>query len=271
VVRSHAALLVCVSSFVVVEPLLYATIDSPIGELLLLGDGRALRGLYMQEGRTRLEVRSEWRRDDEPFGDVRAQLDEYFEGRRAAFDVALEPAGTPFQCRVWRALQEIPYGETVTYGELARRIGRPPASRAVGAANGQNPISVVVPCHRVVGADGTLTGYGGGIERKRFLLELEADQRPPPRKTYTLMGADGRPYQSARPGELAGHRRSKGYGRLDCPAALRWIAKGHYVSHRVFFADEETAVAAGYRPCAVCLPERYREWKEARGATARRR
>jgi methylated-DNA-[protein]-cysteine S-methyltransferase len=256
---------------VVVEPLLYATFDSPIGELLVLGDGRAVRGLYMQEGRQGLAVQPGWIRDDEPFAAARAQLGEYFDGRRAAFDLSLELVGTPFQRRVWRALQEIPYGETVTYGQLARRLGRTAASRAVGAANGQNPISVVVPCHRVVGADGTLTGYGGGLERKRFLLDLEADKRPPMSKTYTLLGADRRPYESARPGELGGHRRSKGYGRLDCPAALRWIAKGHYVAHRVFFADEDTAIAAGYRPCAVCLPERYREWKEARGATARRR
>jgi methylated-DNA-[protein]-cysteine S-methyltransferase len=246
------------------DPLLYTTIDSPMGELLLLGDGRALRGLYMQEGRTGITARPDWTRDHAAFGDVRAQLDEYFEGRRAVFDLALELEGTPFQRRVWGALQEIPYGESVTYGQLARRIGRPAASRAVGAANGQNRISLIVPCHRVVGADGTLTGYGGGIERKRFLLELEARRTAPARKTYTLIGADGQPYESARPGTLGGHRRSKGYGRLDCPTALRWIAKGYYTAHRVFFADEETAIAAGYRPCAVCLPERYRDWKEAR-------
>jgi methylated-DNA-[protein]-cysteine S-methyltransferase len=240
----------------------YTTIDSPVGELLLLGDGRALRGLFMQQGRTGVTTHRHWARDDAAFDAVRAQLDEYFDCRRAAFDLPLDPHGTRFQRLVWRALQEIPYGETVTYGELARRLGRPSASRAVGAANGHNPISVIVPCHRVVGGDGTLTGYGGGIERKRFLLELEAEKRAPVPKTYRLIGADGQPYESARPGTLGGHRRTKGYGRLDCPAALRWIAKGHYTAHRVFFADEETAIAAGYRPCAVCLPERYREWKE---------
>ena len=246
------------------DPLLYTTIDSPMGELLLLGDGHALRGLYMQEGQTGVTAVPDWTRDDESFGGVRAQLEEYFEGRRADFDLPLHLEGTPFQRLVWRALQEIPYGETVTYGELARRIGRPSSPRAVGAANGSNPISVIVPCHRVIGSDGTLTGYGGGIERKRHLLDLEAHRPAPLPKTYTLLGADRRPYRSARPGGLGGHRRSKGYGRLDCPAALRWIAKGHYTAHRVFFADEEMAVAAGYRPCAVCLPERYREWKEAR-------
>lgn len=246
------------------EALLYTSVDSPIGELVLTGDGRALRGLYMQGGRTGLSARPGWRRGDEPFAEVRAQLDEYFQGRRAGFDLELELEGTLFQRRVWRALLEIPYGEALTYGELARRLGRPSASRAVGAANGRNPISLIVPCHRLVGADGSLTGYGGGIDRKRFLLEHESRASPTIPKTYTLIGGDGQPYRSARPGTLGGHRRSKGYGRLDCPTALRWIAKGHYVAHRVFFADEETAITAGYRPCAVCLPERYRAWKENR-------
>jgi methylated-DNA-[protein]-cysteine S-methyltransferase len=247
-----------------VDALLYTTVDSPVGELLLVGDERALRGLHMQEGRTASAVRPDWKRDHEAFRNACTQLDEYFEGNRASFDLPLELEGTPFQRRVWRALREIPYGETVSYGALARRIGRPESSRAVGAANGRNPISLIVPCHRVVGSDGELTGYGGGIERKRLLLDLEARGRASVPKTYTLIGADGRPYKSAARGALGGHRRSKGYGRLDCPTALRWIAKGHYVSHRVFFADEETALAAGYRPCAVCLPERYRDWKEAR-------
>jgi hypothetical protein len=119
----------------------------------------------------------------------------------------------------------------------------------------------VIPCHRVIGASGALTGYGGGLGRKRLLLDLEAGQR-----TWTLIGADGKPYESPTPGTLGGHRRSKGYGRLDCRAARQWIAKGHYVKHRVFFADEETAVAAGYRPCAVCMPERYAEWKRQHAA-----
>jgi methylated-DNA-[protein]-cysteine S-methyltransferase len=247
-----------------VDALLYTTVDSPVGELLLVGDEGALRGLYMQEGRTSAAVRPAWERADGAFRDVRTQLDEYFAGGRASFDLPLELDGTPFQRRVWRALLEVPYAETISYGALARRIGRPASSRAVGAANGRNPISVIVPCHRVVGTGGGLTGYGGGIVRKRFLLDLEARGWASVAKTYTLMGADGQPYQSTMPGTLGGHRRSKGYGRLDCPTALRWIAKGHYVAHRVFFADEETAIAAGYRPCAVCLPERYREWKEGR-------
>jgi methylated-DNA-[protein]-cysteine S-methyltransferase len=153
---------------------LYTTVDSPIGELLLTGDGHALDGLYMQAGR-RKKIHSEWERADEPFAAVARQLDEYFAGERREFDVPLALNGPPFQRQAWHALREIPYGETVSYGEQARRIGQPDAARAVGAANGQNPIAVIVPCHRVIGADGSLTGFGGGLERKRLLLDLEAD------------------------------------------------------------------------------------------------
>ncbi len=153
---------------------LYTTVDSPIGELLLTGDGHALHGLYMQAGR-RKRIHPEWERSDEPFAVVAHQLDEYFAGERREFDVPLVLDGPPFQRQAWHALREIPYGETVSYGEQARRIGQPDAARAVGAANGQNPIAVIVPCHRVIGADGSLTGFGGGIERKRLLLDLEAD------------------------------------------------------------------------------------------------
>jgi methylated-DNA-[protein]-cysteine S-methyltransferase len=154
--------------------LFHTTIDSPLGELLLVGDGHALHGLYMQEGRTRKRVHASWTRAEEPFERARAQLVEYFAGLRTDFDLDLSIVGTPFQERVWRALREIPYGETISYGELARRIGQPAEARAVGAANGRNPIAVVVPCHRVLGADGSLVGYGGGLERKRLLLDLEA-------------------------------------------------------------------------------------------------
>jgi methylated-DNA-[protein]-cysteine S-methyltransferase len=167
--------------------MLYTTLDTPIGELLLVGDGRALRGLYMQEGRTAIAVRPGWRAAAEPFADLRAQLAEYFAGRRRAFDVPLTMTGSAFQRRVWRALQDIPYGETISYGELARGIGVPSAARAVGVANGRNPISLIVPCHRVIGADGGLTGYGGGMERKRWLLELEAGVLPLA-KTCTVAG-----------------------------------------------------------------------------------
>jgi methylated-DNA-[protein]-cysteine S-methyltransferase len=153
---------------------LYTTFDSPLGDLLLVGDGQALHGLYMQEGRTAIAVNGEWTRDDHAFTAVREQLDEYFAGRRTTFDLPLQMNGSPFQRRVWKALEDIPYGATISYGELARRVGAPATPRNVGTTNGRNPISVIVPCHRVIGADGSLTGYGGGLERKRLLLDLEA-------------------------------------------------------------------------------------------------
>jgi methylated-DNA-[protein]-cysteine S-methyltransferase len=158
----------------------YCTTPSPIGELLLAGDGDTLALLHMQQGRRPARIEPAWRRSDERFAHVRAQLAEYFDVRRRDFEIPLAPAGTPFELAVWAALREIPYGETVSYGELAARIGRPDAARAVGAANGRNPIAVIIPCHRVIGADGSLTGYGGGIERKRMLLELEAGVLPLP-------------------------------------------------------------------------------------------
>lgn len=147
----------------------YTTTASPIGDLLLASDGRALTGLHMAP----FEPSSGWRRDEQLFEDVIGQLAEYFAGARKIFDVVLDANGTPFQRRVWEALRAIPYGETISYGELARRIGNPKAVRAVGRANGANPIAVIVPCHRVIGANGTLTGYGGGLQRKAKLLALE--------------------------------------------------------------------------------------------------
>jgi methylated-DNA-[protein]-cysteine S-methyltransferase len=170
--------------------LLYTTTNSPIGSLLLVGDGRALRGLYMQDGRKPMTIAPDWRHAADAFVDVVIQLEDYFAGQREAFDIQLVLTGTPFQRQVWGALRNIGYGETISYGELARRIGKPSAARAVGLANGSNPISVIVPCHRVIGANGTLTGYGGGIERKRLLLDLEArtltpdrPQAPPKRRS----------------------------------------------------------------------------------------
>jgi methylated-DNA-[protein]-cysteine S-methyltransferase len=153
---------------------IYTTMDSPIGELLLLGDGEALHGLYMQAGRHPVPISPRWERDDDALAGVRAQLEEYFAGERSAFDIKLHLDGTAFQRTVWHALTEIPYGETISYGELAKRIGRPDRARAVGTANGQNPIAVIVPCHRVIGANGKLVGYGGGLDNKRRLLELES-------------------------------------------------------------------------------------------------
>jgi methylated-DNA-[protein]-cysteine S-methyltransferase len=158
------------------EQILYTTIASPIGELLLVSDGNALRGLYMQDGRKPRTIGAGWVPSSAPFADVKTQLEEYFAGRRTTFDIPLAAEGAPFERRVWRALEDIPYGETVSYGEIARRVDQPTAARAVGLANGRNPIAVIVPCHRVIGANGTLTGYGGGLERKRLLLELEHGQ-----------------------------------------------------------------------------------------------
>jgi len=152
---------------------LYTTLDSPIGELLLLGDGQALHGLYMQGGRRPIAIRSGWERCAAPFTDARAQLQDYFAGQRTAFDLSLAMSGNPFERRLWRALQEIPYGETLSYGELARCIGQPSAARAVGIANARNPIAVIVPCQRVIGASGALVGYGGGLATKDRLLALE--------------------------------------------------------------------------------------------------
>jgi methylated-DNA-[protein]-cysteine S-methyltransferase len=155
------------------EMMLHTTIESPVGDLLLFGDELRLRGVHMQEGRRPAVVAPGWKSAREPFSTVREQLGEYFAGDRTRFDLELAPVGTPFQELVWRALRRIPYGRTASYGEIARGIGHPAASRAVGMANGSNPISIVVPCHRVIGADGKLTGYAGGVERKRFLLKLE--------------------------------------------------------------------------------------------------
>jgi methylated-DNA-[protein]-cysteine S-methyltransferase len=154
-------------------PLNVITIDSPIGELTLASDGEAITGLYMTDQRHRPTLPGAVEREDAVLAAARDQLAEYFAGSRRHFSLPLKPAGTPFQRSVWAALREIPYGETAGYGELAARLGRPGAARAVGLANGHNPIAIVVPCHRVIGADGGLTGYGGGLERKRYLLELE--------------------------------------------------------------------------------------------------
>jgi methylated-DNA-[protein]-cysteine S-methyltransferase len=151
----------------------YDMMQSPIGELMLVTDGKALTGLYMNNQK-HVARRAKAVRDEAMLKRPRALLQAYFAGELRAFDLPLAAEGTPFQQRVWRALCDIPYGETISYGELARRIGQPKAARAVGLANGQNPISIVVPCHRVIGANGSLTGYGGGLERKRWLLAHES-------------------------------------------------------------------------------------------------
>jgi methylated-DNA-[protein]-cysteine S-methyltransferase len=151
----------------------YRFLDTPVGGLLLARDDAGLRLIHFQSGRRPQQPEPTWQRRDEHFDDVVVQLEEYFAGRRRRFDLPLAPEGTPFQERVWRALLDIPYGETISYGELASRIGQRSASRAVGLANGRNPLPIVIPCHRVIGAGGKLTGYGGGLPIKQQLLTLE--------------------------------------------------------------------------------------------------
>jgi methylated-DNA-[protein]-cysteine S-methyltransferase len=152
----------------------YTKIASPLGELLVMGDEGGLTGLYLPTGRHTALTPQSADRDDAALADVRRQLDEYFAGKRTEFELRLNPHGTPFQLKVWLALRTIPFGSTASYGQQAARIGDPGSARAVGLANGRNPISIIVPCHRVIGANGSLTGYGGGIEAKRWLLDHEA-------------------------------------------------------------------------------------------------
>jgi methylated-DNA-[protein]-cysteine S-methyltransferase len=152
----------------------FARIPSPLGTLLLVGDDEGVRGIYFYDAdHARKVLPLDARESPDSFAAVIEQLDAYFTGERTSFDLPLAARGTEFQRDVWRALTKIPYGTTTTYGAIARSIGRPRAVRAVGAANGRNPLSIVVPCHRVIGEDGTLTGYAGGIENKRALLDLE--------------------------------------------------------------------------------------------------
>ena len=153
--------------------LLYSFCEAPFGSLLLAGDGERLHRIGFPRGSRACSAAPEWRRVDSAFDEARRQLAAYFGGELKRFDLPLHFSGTGFQQRVWLALCDIPWGKTLSYGELAQRIGSPAASRAVGAANGANPLPVVVPCHRVIGADGSLTGFGGGIETKRLLLRLE--------------------------------------------------------------------------------------------------
>ncbi len=155
------------------SPTSYSYVETPFGSLLLLAEDGLLTGLYLADHERCRQPRPEWVADDTPFAQVREQLEEYFEEGRQHFDVPLEAVGTPFQQATWAALQEIPYGETISYRELAQIIGRPNAVRAVGSANGRNPISIIIPCHRVIAADGTLGGYGWGLPRKAWLLDHE--------------------------------------------------------------------------------------------------
>lgn len=158
--------------------LAYGYFDSPLGALLVAGDADQLHLIrFPTEGRA-YDPRAGWRRDDSCFVETFAQLGAYFAGELSDFNLPLRFAGTNFQNKVWRALCDIPFGETISYGALASRIGKPTASRAVGGANGANPLPIVVPCHRVIGSDKSLTGFGGGVEIKRFLLTHEQGLSP---------------------------------------------------------------------------------------------
>jgi len=152
----------------------YAYLETPVGALLIAGDAEAVRSITFPRRGRAAKPEPEWQETPRgPVSDAVRQLREYFAGKRADFDLPLAPAGTAFQRAVWRQLQGIPYGETISYGELARRVGNPKASRAVGSANGANPLPIVIPCHRVIAGDGSLGGFGGGLPAKQTLLALE--------------------------------------------------------------------------------------------------
>ncbi len=152
----------------------YCYLDTPIGTLLIAGDEVALHRITFPAHGRAAKPEPEWQESQRgPLGEAARQLRAYFLGKRAGFDLPLALAGTAFQRAVWRQLQQIPYGETISYGELARRVGNPKASRAVGSANGANPLPIVIPCHRVIASDGTLGGFGGGLPTKQMLLALE--------------------------------------------------------------------------------------------------
>lgn len=151
----------------------YDELPTPIGRLRLVADAQGLREVWFEMGRHRKSPQPDWVQAASPLAEPRRQLEEYFAGERTRFDLKLHPVGTPFQLAVWEELGRIPYGVTISYAELARRIGQPAAMRAVGAANGRNPIPIILPCHRVIGSNGSLTGFGGGLPTKRFLLSME--------------------------------------------------------------------------------------------------
>lgn len=159
------------------ESIYFEYLDSPLGELLIVGDGVHVTRLYLPNHKRTVQPEASWQQAVHPFEQARQELAEYFAGERQAFEVPIKAGGTPFQQRVWQQLVRIPFGVTISYAELARRVGQPNASRAVGNANGRNPISIIVPCHRVIGADGRLTGYAGGLDNKRWLLDWERGER----------------------------------------------------------------------------------------------
>ncbi len=154
----------------------YTRIESPVGKLLLATEAQGLRLVSFESSKRATPVQPDWKENKAPFAEVIRQLQAYFDGELREFDLPLAPEGTAFQLRVWNSLRTIPYGEKISYGQLAQRIGNPKAVRAVGLANGCNPIPVIIPCHRVIGSDGSLTGFGGGLSNKEKLLALESRQ-----------------------------------------------------------------------------------------------
>ena len=157
----------------------YCYTTTPVGDLLLAGDEGGLSMIGFPKGKMRRDPEPDWIFNEKPFVEARRQLDEYFAGDRKQFDLPLKLSGTDFQVRVLEELQRIPYGETTSYGAIAKSIGQPKAMRAVGAANGRNPIPIIIPCHRVIGSGGDLTGFGGGLDTKAALLRLEAEHSAP--------------------------------------------------------------------------------------------
>ncbi len=155
------------------EQMRYTYMESPVGRLLLVGSETGLAGVHFVNGKSPINPAKDWLPDNRFFDETIKQLTAYFNRQLTEFDLAFDLQGTQFQIEVWQELQKIPYGKTISYGELARRINRPLAVRAVGAANGQNPIAIIIPCHRVIGSNGKLTGYGGGMANKEILLALE--------------------------------------------------------------------------------------------------
>jgi len=151
----------------------FSYVSSPVGQILIAGDQEGLKHVIFPTGKNAIKAPSNWVRDDDFLKDVSDQLTAYFAGERTSFDLKLAPTGTSFQRSVLEALLDIPYGQTRSYAEIAQAVGRPKAYRAVGSANGRNPLSIVIPCHRVIGASGALTGFGGGLETKKVLLDLE--------------------------------------------------------------------------------------------------
>ncbi len=287
----------------------YRTLDTPVGTLLLAATQKGLvRVAYASQDHDLMleqlarDVSPRILRAPARLDGVARGIEEYFARRRSAFDVPLDlQLSHGFRRTVLSHLLEIDYGKTASYAAVAKASGHPRAVRAVGSACANNPLPIVVPCHRIVRSDGTIGQYVGGVEAKKTLLTLEAphehqcdfergpgDPRRPDRlaglgrrgqagvrrrgvseqgqgtETYTLLEPDRRLHQSPTPGTLGGHKQGRLYGRLDCPAALRILARGGYSKNRVFFADEQTAIAAGYRPCAACLPEKYAQWKARR-------